>query len=139
MFFYKKEDDLIGGLLDDRRKILQDDQRRAEHMFNKIFSEQGDNSDPPPQHLTKHGDKPTCICQLNQLNSTISMDEIERAIAKLKTSKKSADSDNIHPKMLKQGSNFFLIALRCLFKQGHDHQYMAMEYIKPGYLSEETG
>ena len=54
---------------------------------------------------------------IEELSAPTTMDAIRKALIKLKAAGKSADFDGIHPKMLKQSTNFFLIALNSLFNK----------------------
>ncbi|KAF6040161.1 MAP3K7 [Bugula neritina] len=115
--FYKKGENLVGDLVGANGEIIEDDANKAEYMFNKIFGGSSNYCPPTSPTMTQKSAIPLYNSQLQQLSQPITIQEITQALAKLKTSGKSSDFDGIHPKMLKQEKNFFLIALHCLFNK----------------------
>ncbi|KAF6026556.1 MAP3K7 [Bugula neritina] len=115
--FYKKGENLVGDRVGANEEIIEDDVNKAEYMFNKIFGGSSNYCPPTSPTMTQKSAIPLYNSQLQQLSQPITIQEITQALAKLKTSGKSSDFDGIHPKMLKQGKNFFLIALHCLFNK----------------------
>lgn len=113
--FYSKEDNTIEDLIDDDGTVLCEDESKAKHLFNSIFGSKSANTTTLDNRPRPHSFTPEYRRCLEELDRPISLEEISMAIGKLKTSRKSADFDGIHPLMLKQSTNFFFIALMCLF------------------------
>ena len=114
--FYTRENNFIGDLQDTNGATITEDFKKAEYLFKSIFG--GKTNNPVLSQPTKQIDHPSKFKEdVEKLSSPITIDEITNAVSRLKTSRKSADFDGIHPTMLKQGNNFFIIALHCLYNK----------------------
>ena len=114
--FYKREDNSIGDLVDPSGQVMSDDHSRAHYLFSSMFGGQHQDTELPQPSPPKHNSV-DYEAHLDQLNKPISIEEITDSLKRLQTSGKSPDFDGVHPLMLKQGTNFFIIALHCLFNQ----------------------
>ena len=120
--FFHQENSSIGDLVDENGAVLHEDRDKAHHLFERIYGG-NENYQPPTGPMSNHRSK-IDNTYIEELSAPITMDEIRKALTKLKAAGKSADFDGIHPKMLKQSTNFFLIALYSLFnKVLESHQW----------------
>ena len=119
--FYTTQDTLIGTLqLND--KILTEDEDKAEAFFQEIFEGKHlthcEFSDEWYQKVNReYNHESQGVSQFPQMMSPITTNELLDAISKIKISGKGADSDGVHPYMLKFGGSQFHINLLILFNK----------------------
>ena len=98
--FHKKEDNATGGLIDSKGDILHEDKKKASYLFNRLFGKADDTHTPTVS--ATHCRSQDHITQLEELDKPITIKEITKALMKLGATGKSADYDEVYPKVLKQ-------------------------------------
>ena len=109
-------------------KILHNESEKFDYLFQIFFSgrylsdHQFDENWEKLVRKNIHREQitPDEIVEENEMNRSISMNEIDNAISKMKVSNKSADPDIIYPLMLKKSGFLFRAALLRLYELSFD-------------------
>ena len=103
----QEEDNAIGGLIDSKGAVLHEDKKKASYLFNRLFGKADDTHTPTVS--ATYCRSQDHITQLEDLDKPITIKEITKALMKLGATGKSADYDEVYPKVLKQGIILHLI------------------------------